>query len=373
MPTTASTPRASSSSISCWVVMPPAAVTRRVGGVAHGDDRLDVRAAHQPLGVDVGVEELVAERLERADRLDGGQRQRGLPAVNHDVAAAAVDGRDDALAPTASRQRFGEHEIGLAVLEERRAGDDLLRAGREDVARAFDGADAAADAARAARRRSAATIARLSPVPIAASRSMTCTFGKRSNRRTQRKTSSSRIASRSPCTSCTTAPPLKIDRGDQHQRLRRTAVNADLAARSLGARRADGVIAVRVRRTGCLSSERVHAGFRVVKDRRGERGVGAAGGEDVDEVVEPAGAARRDHRESTPRSRRPRSARSRSRSWCRRGRSRSAGSRRRRAPRPRAPTRRRRGRPPSGRCARRRRSRSPSCLASIATTTAWLP
>src|SRR5207245_6981379 len=54
---------------------------------------------------------------------------------------------------------------------------------------------------------------RLSPLPIAASRSITCTFGKRANRRTHRNTSSSLRARRSPCTSCTTAPPLRSIEG----------------------------------------------------------------------------------------------------------------------------------------------------------------
>ena len=81
-------------------------------GRANGEDRVDVRAAHQPFGVDVGVEELAAVRLERADGLDGGERQRGLPAVNHDVAAAAVDGGDDALGADRVGERLGELEIG---------------------------------------------------------------------------------------------------------------------------------------------------------------------------------------------------------------------------------------------------------------------
>ena len=68
---------------------------------------------HQAFGVDVGVEELAAERLERADRLDRGQRQRRLPAVNDDLAAAAVDGGDDALAADGVGQRLREREIGL--------------------------------------------------------------------------------------------------------------------------------------------------------------------------------------------------------------------------------------------------------------------
>src|SRR6185436_6450021 len=64
-------------------------------GVPDGHHRLEVRAPHQPFGVHVGIEELVAERLERAHRVGGGQRQLGLPAVNHDAAVAAVHRRDD--------------------------------------------------------------------------------------------------------------------------------------------------------------------------------------------------------------------------------------------------------------------------------------
>ena len=63
-------------SISSHVVMPPAAVTRRVGGAADGHDRVHVGALHQPLVVDVGVEELAAVRLERPHGVDRGDRQQ---------------------------------------------------------------------------------------------------------------------------------------------------------------------------------------------------------------------------------------------------------------------------------------------------------
>ena len=41
--------------------------------------------------------------------------------------------------------------------------------------------------------------------------------------------------------------------------------------------------------------ERMHTGFRIVKDRGGQGGVRPSCREDVDEVIEGAGAARRDH------------------------------------------------------------------------------
>src|SRR5688572_19747857 len=42
--------------------------------------------------------------------------------------------------------------------------------------------------------------------------------------------------------------------------------------------------------------QRGHPCLREVEDRRGQRGVGAAAREDVDEVIEAAGAARGNHR-----------------------------------------------------------------------------
>ena len=159
-------------------------------------------------------------------------------------------------------------------------------------------------------------------------------------------------ASRSPCTSWTTRPPLRSMEGIS---MRGTVEPHGHACP----------------RRNCLRSE--HGVFREVEDRGRQRGVGAPGGEHVDEVLEGAGAARRDDRDLHGVCDAPRSTRSRSRSACRRGRSTSAGSRRRRGPRLRAPTRPRRGLPRRARSARRPRTRRPARFASMATTTAWLP
>src|SRR5215470_11601006 len=115
------------------------------------------------------------------------------------------------------------------------------------------------------------TIDRLSPAPIAASRSMTWTFGNRSKRRTHLKMSSSRIARRSPCTSCTTAPFWRSIDGMSILEAHGNAGCAEVRLQVL------------------------HAGFGVVKDRRGESGVGAAGREHVCKVLECAGAAGCNH------------------------------------------------------------------------------
>src|SRR6476646_4645722 len=139
------------------------------------------------------------------------------------------------------------------------------------------------------------TMARLSPLPMAASRSMTCTLGKRSKRRTHFDTSSSRIASRSPCTSCTTAPPFKSIAGismkiqgevrTQKSEVRTTTQKSELEKSS---EPHWNVVFAKV------SLQRVDAGFSVVKDRRRERCVSGAAREDIHEVVKASRAARSD-------------------------------------------------------------------------------
>ena len=96
----------------------------------------------------MGVEELAAIRLERVDRLEGGQRQRGLPAVDDHMAALAVDRGNDSFDADGVGQPLREVEVGPSRLEERRADDHLLGAGAEDVLGPLDGADAAAHPAR---------------------------------------------------------------------------------------------------------------------------------------------------------------------------------------------------------------------------------
>src|SRR3989441_2004000 len=161
------------------------------------------------------------------------------------------------------------------------------------------------------------TSARLSPVPIAASRSMTCTFGNFSKRHTHRNTSSSRIASRSPCTSCTTAPPLRsmegmsirVESPSNHEttkprkrettKTRNQIVRFHEEAKPFFFVRSCFRVWSQPHRDASVvkvALQRPHTRLRVMKDRRGEGGVGAAVREDLDEVVERAGAARRDHR-----------------------------------------------------------------------------
>ena len=181
------------------------------------------------------------------------------------LAAAAVDRGDDAVAADGVGQRLREREIGRAVLEQRRAGDDLLRAGGEHVARALDGADAAADAARQAPA-ICRTSARLSPLPIAASRSITCTLGNCSKRRTQRNDVVVSDRELLALHQLDDGAALEIDGGNQHGQKSRKHEDVEKGIHS---------------RTGmpCCAEmrlQRADAGFGVVKDRRGQRGVGAA-------------------------------------------------------------------------------------------------
>src|SRR5262245_49707029 len=112
----------------------------------------DVGAAQGLFGLDVGAEELSAKRLQRPHRFDGGHGERRLPAVNHDLAAAAVDGGDHAVCADRVSKFLRELEIWLAVLEECRAGNHLVGAGRENFPGACGRSNTAADPAREARR-----------------------------------------------------------------------------------------------------------------------------------------------------------------------------------------------------------------------------
>jgi hypothetical protein len=76
----------------------------------------------------VRVEELSDERLEDPDRLRGGERQAGPPAVDHHRAVAAVDRGDETLGADRSVQLLRHPDVDAVLAEERRSGDDLGRA-----------------------------------------------------------------------------------------------------------------------------------------------------------------------------------------------------------------------------------------------------
>ena len=117
------------------------------GGLLDGQNGGHARPGHKSFGVHVGIEKLVAVRLEDSHRLDGGQWERRLPAVDHDSAAAAVDCSDDTLAADRIAQRLGEREIRFTVPEQGRPGDDLARTALEQLLRAFGRPHAAANPA----------------------------------------------------------------------------------------------------------------------------------------------------------------------------------------------------------------------------------
>src|ERR1700676_4822149 len=81
--------------------------------------------------------------------------------------------------------------------------------------------------------------------------------------------------------SCTTAPPWRSMEGISISRMQ-------VAALPSYSHRDTALLQILF--------EAAHAGFRVVEDRRGQGGVGPAGGEDGDEISERAGTAGCDHR-----------------------------------------------------------------------------
>ena len=137
MPTTASTPSASRSSISCRVVMPPAAVTRRA--VARRGRPGSRRVRCRPSA-------LRRRRGCRGTRRSTGSSARTASTAvsGSDVfqpwittlAAAAVDGGDDAFGADGVGQRLANSRSGRAVLEQRRAGDDCCAPAASSPARA---------------------------------------------------------------------------------------------------------------------------------------------------------------------------------------------------------------------------------------------
>ena len=67
--------------------------------------------------------------------------------MNRDESATAVDGGDDLVGADGVGECAREGDVDRAVAEERGAGDDGVRSGREHVLRALDAANTAADAA----------------------------------------------------------------------------------------------------------------------------------------------------------------------------------------------------------------------------------
>src|SRR5580765_4469053 len=72
--------------------------------------------------------------------------------MDDDLAGLGVDGRNHLVDANRVREALRKLEIGTAVFEERRADDDLARAGRQHVASTLGRPDAAANPARQRRR-----------------------------------------------------------------------------------------------------------------------------------------------------------------------------------------------------------------------------
>ncbi len=73
---------------------------------------------------------LAAQQTQRGVRIfDRREVERGLPTVDDDFAVAAVNRGNHAIHADSAGERRSKRHIWFAVLEQRRAGDDLTRPG----------------------------------------------------------------------------------------------------------------------------------------------------------------------------------------------------------------------------------------------------
>ena len=248
-------------------------------GVAHGFDRAHVGALHQPFAIDVGVEELAGVRARargppRSASSSSIVRQPSTTTWPPRLSTAAMNGRR----VTASATRLANSTSTAPFL-------------KSDDARMTPVAPSATSAC-------ARSGVRMPPPTRQGSRAQIVAIERLVRARVLRRVEVDelhlRIAREALDPAVDVArldgqplalhelhdpAALEIDRRYQHQ----SRVGTPRACRNC--------FEIRDRVLG------------VVEDRRRQRRVGLAGGEDVEEVVERAGAARGDDRESTPRSR----------------------------------------------------------------------
>ncbi len=130
--------------------------------------------------IDVRVKEGGDEGIERGNGIVRRESDLGLPALDGDAAIFGIDAGNDALGADGRGKFGGEGDVDRSLRgEESGTEDDALRASGKNFARTRDRVNAAACPCR--RCAICATSAELSPWRMAASRSMSCTSGKRAN------------------------------------------------------------------------------------------------------------------------------------------------------------------------------------------------
>src|SRR4051812_29757002 len=272
IPATASTPMLSSQSMSSSLVTPPAAVTARV--VAR---RTRSIASRSSPCISPSTSTLVnrnspkycsSSRTASTGVIGSCVRHPSIATRPPRASTAAIRLSGDSASASSLANRTFTRPPGNP-----RNNDEptiTLRAPPSSTARARSSERIPPPTRQGSCRQMPATIAPLSPSFFDASRSISCTFSKRAKRAIQPSKSSVATASRSPWTSWTMRPPCRSIEGMSiSDPYRHIVLPEELL--EIG----DGVLAE-------------------VKDRRRQCGIRAAGREDVEKVIEGAGAARRD-------------------------------------------------------------------------------
>ena len=144
IPATASTPIASSASISACSRIPPATISCRWVLCRKPLRHLDRKALHGPFPIDVGIKKGPAVRLQLGQGVVRSKLHLVLPALNRHSAVLRIHAEDQLLHAHRAGEcarKPGIHQAGSA--EERRAHDHSPGSRRQHSGSFFDRADAA--------------------------------------------------------------------------------------------------------------------------------------------------------------------------------------------------------------------------------------
>ena len=95
--------------------MPPATISRREVARRNSRTTVERNALHEPLGLDVGVQEPAAVWFHLTQHRDRRHVREFTPPAHRDFAATGIEGRDNPVGADGSRQFRGERGVHLPI------------------------------------------------------------------------------------------------------------------------------------------------------------------------------------------------------------------------------------------------------------------